>query len=465
MKFPRIMLAGLHSGCGKTTVTCALMKALKNRGMDVAPFKCGPDYIDPMFHRFVTGNISANLDSIFADQKTLTWILTSHGEKRDIGVMEGVMGYYDGQGVTAAGSAWDVAVKTKTPVILIARPSGTALSLAAMLKGYLTFKQPSMIAGVILNGIREGMYSFYRGMIEEQLDIPVLGFLPEEREVTLHSRHLGLVTAQELSDLSKKIERMGEMASATLDMDRILSIAKEAAELQTDPPERIRQILSDRRSGEGLRLAVARDPAFSFYYEDNLALLAALGVNCIPFSPMADEKLPEDIHGLYIGGGYPEIYAKQLSKNRSMRACIRKAVSEDNIPAIAECGGYMYLGRTLKDREGQQWAMCGSLPCDSEMTSKLGPFGYVEVELEKDCVLGKAGNRFIAHEFHYSRMRGEGNDLHMEKGNGKTWTGGHTSENLYGAYPHLYFYGAPELAAAFVGRMAEWKERKERSDR
>ena len=465
MKRPRVMLAGIQSGCGKTTVTCALMKALTDMGMDVGPFKCGPDYIDPMFHRAVTGNPSVNLDGVFTDEAMMTWLLASHGRDRSVSVIEGVMGYYDGQADTAVGSAWDVAVKTGTPVILIVRPAGAALSVAAMIKGYMAFRQPSMIAGLILNGIREGIYGFYKAMLERELGLPVLGFLPEDAQTVFAGRHLGLVTAGELEDLEEKIGRLGQTALKTLKIDSILDIARKAPDLPEKMPEPLLQALKRNEGKKTVRLAVAMDKAFSFYYTDNLRLLSRMGARILPFSPLSDGSLPEDIHGLYIGGGYPELYARSLAENASMRRAIRRAVTEEGLPVVAECGGYMYLAEYVKDKEGVRWPMCGAVPGECEMTGRLGPFGYVEVECGTDTVLGPAGTRFMAHEFHYSKMTGADGDFSMKKANGSGWRGGCGRKNLYAAYPHLYFPAALDAAVSFMDSMRDWRDRKERGKR
>lgn len=453
---PRLMFGGTGSGCGKTTVTAAVLQALTARKMKLAPYKCGPDYIDPMFHRQITGSPSINLDSVFLEPEKLRRIFTWHMKGKDMALIEGVMGYYDGQGGGSKGSSYHVASITKTPVVLVVRPEGTALSVAASVQGFKNFREDSMIQGVILNGVREGMYNFYRKLLEEEIGLKVYGFLPKDSKVSLESRHLGLVTAAEQERLSEKLSVLGELAEKYLDLDGLLALAK------TAEPMAARDAFDEISPVGYVRLAVAMDEAFCFYYEDNLELLRRLGAELVPFSPMRDAHLPENIQGIYLGGGYPELYAKRLSENERMKEEIRQA-AERRMPIIGECGGYMYLaesiqggnmqkGGTSDDRE-ELWPMVGIVPGKCRMTGKLGPFGYVTGTVRKDSLIGMAGETFMAHEFHYSVMDGGAKDFILSKSNGRGWSGGTAGEYLYAAYPHLYFYANPEIAENFVRAM------------
>lgn len=453
---PRLMFGGTGSGCGKTTVTAAVLQALTARKMKLAPYKCGPDYIDPMFHRQITGSPSINLDSVFLEPEKLRRIFTWHMKGKDMALIEGVMGYYDGQGGGSKGSSYHVASITKTPVVLVVRPEGTALSVAASVQGFKNFREDSMIQGVILNGVREGMYNFYRKLLEEEIGLKVYGFLPKDSKVSLESRHLGLVTAAEQERLSEKLSVLGELAEKYLDLDSLLALAK------TAEPMAARDAFDEIFPVGYVRLAVAMDEAFCFYYEDNLELLRRLGAELVPFSPMRDAHLPENIQGIYLGGGYPELYAKILSENERMKEEIRQA-AEGRMPIIGECGGYMYLAESIQDGNMQKggisdgreelWPMVGIVPGKCRMTGKLGPFGYVTGTGRKDSLIGMAGETFMAHEFHYSVMDGGTKDFILSKSNGRGWSGGTAGEYLYAAYPHLYFYANPEIAENFVRAM------------
>ena len=453
---PRLMFGGTGSGCGKTTVTAAVLQALTARKMKLAPYKCGPDYIDAMFHRQITRSPSINLDSVFLEPEKLRRIFTWHMKGKDMALIEGVMGYYDGQGGGSKGSSYHVASITKTPVVLVVRPEGTALSVAASVQGFKNFRENSMIQGVILNGVREGMYNFYRKLLEEETGLKVYGFLPKDSKVSLESRHLGLVTAAEQERLSEKLSVLGELAEKYLDMDGLLTLAK------TAEPMAARDAFDEISPVGYVRLAVAMDEAFCFYYEDNLELLRRLGAELVPFSPMRDAHLPENIQGIYLGGGYPELYAKRLSENERMKEEIRQAAKR-RMPIIGECGGYMYLAESIQggnmqkggtsDGREELWPMVGIVPGKCRMTGKLGPFGYVTGTGRKDSLIGMAGETFMAHEFHYSVMDGEAKDFILSKSNGRGWSGGTAGEYLYAAYPHLYFYANPEIAENFVRAM------------
>lgn len=453
---PRLMFGGTGSGCGKTTVTAAVLQALTARKMKLAPYKCGPDYIDAMFHRQITRSPSINLDSVFLEPEKLRRIFTWHMKGKDMALIEGVMGYYDGQANGSKGSSYHVASITKTPVVLVVRPEGTALSAAASVQGFKNFREDSMIQGVILNGVREGMYNFYRKLLEEETGLKVYGFLPKDSKVSLESRHLGLVTAAEQERLSEKLSALGELAEKYLDLDGLLALAK------TAEPMAVRDAFAEISPVGYVRLAVAMDEAFCFYYEDNLELLRRLGAELVPFSPMRDAHLPENIQGIYLGGGYPELYAKRLSENERMKEEIRQA-AERRVPIIGECGGYMYLAESIQDGNMQKggtsdgreelWPMVGIVPGKCRMTGKLGPFGYVTGTGRKDSLIGLAGETFMAHEFHYSVMDGGAKDFILSKSNGREWSGGTAGEYLYAAYPHLYFYANPEIAENFVRAM------------
>lgn len=439
---PRLLLAGTGSGCGKTTVTTALLRALQRRGVPLAAFKCGPDYIDPMFHTEALGVPSRNLDLFFVDEGEVRGQLARHIPTDGVGIIEGVMGFYDGvSGNTDTASAAHLARATDTPAVLIVRPRGQSLSLAAEICGFRDFA-PNTLAGVILNGVSTAMYPFYRA-IAEQAGLRVYGFLPPVPQAEIPDRHLGLVTAAEIGDLSDKLDRLADAAEQGLDLDGLLALAR------TAPPLADETALLTSVTDRPVRIAVAQDKAFCFYYADNFDVLRALGAELVPFSPLADEKLPEGIDGLYLGGGYPELHAAQLAENHTMRARIRAAVL-GGLPTIAECGGFLYLHRTLDDA-----AMAGVLDADAHLTKKMQPFGYVTLTARRDNLLCRAGERIRAHEFHYAVSSDAGRDFDAQKPNGRAWACVHATETLYAGFPHLYFRANPAFAEHFVRRCAQ----------
>ncbi|MCQ2555673.1 MAG: cobyrinate a,c-diamide synthase [Clostridia bacterium] len=383
----RVIIAGTNSGCGKTTVTCALLKALKNRGLDIGAFKCGPDYIDPMFHRKVIGLQSFNLDSYFYDDNTLKYLLSENGKDRDINIIEGVMGFYDGLGINSVeGSTYDVSEKLSSPVVLVLNGKGASLSILATLQGFLTLYRNN-IKGVIINSCTESTYRILASEIEKRFSVKALGFLPRISECSLESRHLGLVTADEVKDLDTKLKKLADTISETVDLQALLSIAEGAEALEYDE--------IDIPVMEKVRIGVPKDNAFSFYYQDNLNLLSRMGSELIYFSPLTDNHLPEDLDGLYIGGGYPELYKDTLSKNETLLKEIKEAILS-GLPIIAECGGFMYLSSSI---EGH--SMAGVFPAGSFNTGKLGRFGYIKMTAKVDSMIADSGDVSLGHEFHY----------------------------------------------------------------
>ena len=453
---PRLLFAGTGSGCGKTTVTSAVLRALQRRGEALTAFKCGPDYIDPMFHTAVLGIPSRNLDLFFVDEKEVRGQLARHVPAGGMGVIEGVMGFYDGvSGTSDTASAAHLARATDTPAVLIVRPRGQSLSLAAEIKGFRDFA-PNTLRGVILNGVSKAMYPFYKA-IAEQAGLTVYGCLPPVPAAEIPDRHLGLVTAQEIGCLQAKLDRLADAAEQGLDLDGLLALARSAPPLEdrSTPLARSAPPLEDRSTplapvtDRPVRIAVAQDRAFCFYYADNFDVLRALGAALVPFSPLADEKLPGGIDGLYLGGGYPELYAEQLAANRTMRESIRAAV-QGGLPTIAECGGFLYLHRTLDGAE-----MAGVIDADAHMTDKLQPFGYVTLTAGQDNLLCCAGGIIRAHEFHYAQSDDNGDTFRAEKPNGRAWDCVHATETLYAGFPHLYLRANPAFAQNFVRACAQ----------
>lgn len=446
---PRLVLAGTNSGCGKTTVTCAILQALVDRGLDVGAFKCGPDYIDPMFHSRIIGAKSANLDPFFFDDDILRALLAKNGGDRDISIIEGVMGFYDGRETASfEGSTYALARSTDSPVVLVVGARGAALSVLATIQGFLDFLPENHICGVILDRCSAGVYAALAGEIERRFSgrIRPLGYLPTMPECALESRHLGLVTAAEVEDLREKMQRLSHQAEKTLDLAGIVALANSAAPIEHRP-------LPFQRQAERVRIAVAQDRAFCFYYADSLEALRSLGAELVGFSPLCDAALPEDIHGLYLGGGYPELYAKTLSDNTAMRRAV-KAALEAGLPCIAECGGFMYLTEAIGE-----YPMVGYLPGRCFDTGKLTRFGYVRLRAQRDNMLCRAGDGIPAHEFHHWDCDDTGDGFIAEKPSGKSWRCVHATPTLYAGYPHFHFCAAPDFALRFYGACIKEKHR------
>lgn len=440
---PRVLLAGTNSGCGKTSVTCAILQALKNRNLKLGAFKCGPDYIDPMFHSRVLGVPCRNIDLHFFSEDTARYLLAKNSA--DLSILEGVMGYYDGVSMTSDGSSYAIAKATVTPAALIVNARGAAHSLLATISGFVNLYPDSGIRGVILNQCSPMLYPKLKELIGTHLNIRVLGYLPPMEGVTIESRHLGLITAEEIGDLQQKLDILGAQAEKSIDLDGLIALASEAPELQFTAPQ-----LPPK--GSPVRIAVAKDKAFCFYYADSLELLKELGAELVPFSPMMDASLPENIQGLYLGGGYPELYEETLSQNSSMRASIKEAL-EAGLPTIAECGGFLYLHDHL---EG--YPMVGFFRGEGTNTGKLRRFGYVTLTAQKDNLLCPAGRSFPAHEFHYFDVPNPGTDFAAVKANGTGWPCGYASSSHYAGFPHFHFYSDPTMAERFLNACRRFKE-------
>ena len=437
----RILIAGTNSGCGKTTVTCALLRSLKNRGLDVQSFKCGPDYIDPMFHREVIGVPARNLDPFFSTPDQLRCQLG--GGLGKLSVLEGVMGYYDGIGIDGRASTYEVAKSTDTPVILVVNVRGMYTSAGAILQGFRDFQPDSGVRGVIFNNASPMLYGDLR-KIAENAGLLSLGYLPRAEEATIGSRHLGLITAGEIADLQQRLDALGELAEKCLDIDGILALAAEGSPLPQ--PQAAVPIV------QGVRIAVARDRAFSFIYEENLRLLEELGCQLVYFSPLKDAHLPENIGGLYLPGGYPELYLEELSQN-GIKEEIRRAI-EGGLPTVAECGGFLYLHHTLDGAE-----MAGVIHGPAFRTEKLQRFGYVTLTAERDNLLCRAGESIRAHEFHYYDSADNGDGFTAAKPSGKrSWPCVHAGDTLYAGFPHLFFPANPAFAENFVRKAAPYVE-------
>ena len=446
---PRFMIAAPSSGTGKTTVTLALLSALKARGIGPVAFKCGPDYIDPMFHKAVLDIPSTNLDLFFTPPGIVRGLLAEHAGDGGVAVIEGVMGYYDGAGAGTDASSYELASVTETPVILTVSASGASLSTAATIRGFKDFRSDSRIAGVILNNCSKSLFELLRDALAGETGLPVLGYLPRLPDCAVESRHLGLVTAREIGGLREKLDRLGAAAEDCIDLDLLIDIADNAPQVSGSLPS-VKPL-----SAAKPRIAVAEDAAFCFYYADNLSLLERYGAELVPFSPLDDGALPDGVSGLYLGGGYPELYARRLSENTAMLESIRRAVS-GGLPTFAECGGFLYLHESLEDDGGVPYPMAGVVPGRGRKTSQLQRFGYVTLTARSDNLLCAAGESVPGHEFHYWDSTSAGGDVTAARPNDKSWPCVVATDTLFAGFPHLYFYGNPAFAENFVRAAAAY---------
>ena len=431
----QFLLAAPRSGSGKTTMTCALLMALKRRGCAPCAFKSGPDYIDPMFHRAVLGVESRNLDLFFSAPETVRTLYAKGAAGHGAAVCEGAMGFYDGLGgVSDRASAWHLADTLGLPVLLVAEPKGQSLTLAAELNGLVNFRTPSHIAGILLNNCTARMHALLAPMLEKETGLPVLGFLPKLPEAVIGSRHLGLYTAAEVENLQQKLALLADAAEEHIDWPRLLALCEKEppalpARAET-PPARV-------------RIAVAQDEAFCFTYAETLEAFRDAGAEVVFFSPLRDTALPENIGGLYLPGGYPELHARELSENTSLLREIKRKI-ESGLPTAAECGGFLYLGQSLTDAEGQSWPMVGVLPGEAKDAGRLVRFGYAALSADSDSMLFRAGESFPIHEFHHWDSTANGVALAAKKPvGGAEWRCGFVNEHFYAGFPHLYWAGTP----------------------
>lgn len=470
-KIRRIMIAAPKSGSGKTTITCGLLHIFKEDGEDISSCKCGPDYIDPMFHREVLEVPSRNLDTFFTGEDGTRKLFLKDRREGELVVMEGVMGLYDGLGgIREEGSSYHLAKVTQTPIILVVDAKGMGRSVIPLIAGFLAYDKAQLIRGVIFNRMSAAYYEILKPLAEEELGIAVLGYFPENKKLQIAGRHLGLCMPGELEDLQGQIRMAAERLRETTDISKLLQIAEGAESLEEETE--VEDSGSERKqsddtaekpdtteNGEAMhpRIAVARDEAFCFYYEENLRLLEQAGAEPVYFSPLHDNALPENIHGLLLGGGYPELYAGQLSENDAMRTAIREAVA-DGLPTVAECGGFLYLHTTLTDREGHSYPMAGVLSGKCFDTGHLVRFGYIELEENSGHFMPR-GSRIRAHEFHYYDSEDNGTDCVASKpATGRNYPCIHVGENHWYGFPHLYYPSCPEFAKRFVEKAKKFSK-------
>ncbi len=447
MKTARIVVAAAASGAGKTSFTVGLLGALAARGISPAAFKVGPDYLDTGLHAAVTGRPSRNLDPFLMGKKALLRTLAKATEGLDLAVIEGVMGYLDGMECGSSTSC--VALLTASPVLLLVDASASAESAGAVALGFVRARRPNLIRGVVLNRIAgPEHYQAARHAVERLSGIPVLGFLPSDPVLALPERHLGLLSPADNPGFAASAAALAEAVESHVDIDTVIAIAQRARRLpggrlpggRRSPPAPKPSLAPFGRPEGRLPVAIARDEAFSFYYEDNFDAMRATGLEPVFFSPMRDRGLPAGIAGLYLGGGYPELHAEPLSTNLGMKESLRKAASA-KLPILAECGGWLYLLDSFEDGEGRRWPMCGILSGKAIMGKRLADLGYRETRTPMASILGPAGTVLRGHVFHFART--EGADAGVQG-------------NIYASWLHMHFAGNPAALAGFALSCQAW---------
>lgn len=448
----RIMFSAPNSGCGKTTITAAVLMALKKSGLSVMSFKCGPDYIDPMFHSRITQK-KCNLDLFMSDENTVKLLFSENSKNCDFALIEGAMGYYDGLGgSTAKASAYETAVALNTDTVLIVDGKGSGISLAAVIMGMKNFRKNSRIKGVIINRVSKSVYMMLKKCIESETDIEVLGYMPEMKNLCFESRYLGLMTPENINDIDLKIDKLSDIAAECIDLEKLKKIAYNTEQI-------LYKDINISKLDENVTIACAKDSAFNFYYEENIDVLKKMGAEIKFFSPLKDEKVPENADGILIGGGYPELYAKDLSENHNTIKSINIAADE-NMPIIAECGGYMYICKCIEN--SGNFNMANIFDIDVWKTEKLSRFGYINLTAMNDSLFGEKGTVLRGHEFHYFDSSDNGAGFSAVKPiSGKTWYCGHLSEYIYAGFPHLYFYSNIDAVYCFMKKCLEYKRRKD----
>ena len=458
------MIAAPKSGSGKTMITCALLQLLKDSGKNVSSYKCGPDYIDPMFHQKVLGVPSKNLDTFFTDEKTTVQLFLDKRADGDFAVLEGVMGLYDGLGgIYEQGSSYHLAKVTQTPIILVVDAKGMGKSVLALIAGFLQYDTQHLIKGVLLNRMSKGYYDIIKPLIEKELSVKVVGYFPEQKDIGFSSRHLGLVMPDELADIKEQLDELAGRLKKTIDLDMLLDIAVEAEEITKTTNTEQMQIQNQNNT---VNIAVAMDEAFCFYYEDNLRLLEKCGAKLQYFSPLHDTSLPKDCDALLLGGGYPELYAKELSENLSMRNSIKTAF-KTGLPTVAECGGFMYLHTYIhniceEDADAQNYVfgMTGALDSECHFKGKLVRFGYIELA-EKHSNFLPPNEKIKAHEFHYYDSTDNGADCIATKpATGRSYDCVISHDNYWLGFPHLYYPSNPHFAESLVRKAYEYRRNK-----
>lgn len=462
-----IMISAPQSGSGKTIITCALLRAFKKKGVNICAFKCGPDYIDPMFHKRCIGVPSENLDAYFIDKSEL---VNTYDEIMDIhnsefAIVEGAMGLFDGLGgISEEASAYGVAGSIGLPIVLVIDVRGMGRSVIPLISGFMSYDKDKLIRGVILNKITEGFYNQIKPVIEEELHIRVYGYFANQEQTLLVSRHLGLVMPDEISDIEYKLDLAADNISKTVDMDALLEIysdlhfadahATRDEAITVDREKKKKYLDISDNCDDSPVIAVARDEAFCFYYEENLRWLRRAGARLVYFSPLSDSRLPDGASGILLGGGYPELYADKLSQNISIRSDILDRI-KSGMPTVAECGGFMYLHNSMETKEHNKYEMVGAIDAEVSYTGHLVRFGYIELsDIDKHWI---CEGSIKGHEFHYYDSTDNGAGCCIKKPvSNRSWKGIHTDENMFVGFPHLYYGSCPEFAYNFVKKCSDY---------
>lgn len=451
----RVVIAGTGSGVGKTTLTIGLMSALRKKGLTVQGFKCGPDYIDPSYHTAVTNRVSRNLDSWMLAKETVLDIFTHGSKGADISIMEGVMGFYDGKNSkTNEGSTAEISMITQSPVLLVVNCASMARSAAAIVKGFQLLSEGPNIVGVIANKVgSEGHFKLVKMAIEQECDVPVIGYLKRELDIEIPERHLGLIPSIQRGELDSFFDKLGELVLETIDIEQLLTLAQ-AGPIDTN----VTSSLFDNKKESSVKIAVAKDAAFNFYYPENLEILEAHGAEIVYFSPLANEPLPEHIDGLYIGGGFPEEFAKELSEGHTARLSIKHAI-EQGLPTLAECGGFMYLTDSIETTDNDRYDMVGIISGKVKMHSKRVALGYREISGRKNNFLISGQQKARGHEFHYSTFEADIEIQHAyeTKGMRGTKLEGCLIHHLVAGYTHFHFASCVEMVENWIAFCKEIK--------
>ncbi|MFX3623855.1 MAG: cobyrinate a,c-diamide synthase [Ectobacillus sp.] len=449
----RLVIAGTGSGVGKTTLTIGLMSALRKKGYTVQGFKCGPDYIDPTYHTAVTGRVSRNVDSWMLHHEMVKEIVKQGSRGADISIIEGVMGLFDGKNpMNNDGTTAEISMITKSPVVLVVNCASMARSAAAIVKGFQVFLEETNIVGVIANRVgSEGHFKIVKTAIEQECGIPVLGYVKRNDDIAIPERHLGLIPSVERGELDSFFDQLGNLVLETVDVEKLYELAQA-------PPLEITESQFGRKKETAVRIAVARDAAFNFYYQENLEMLGLYGAELVEFSPLQGEILPGHVDGLYIGGGFPEEFAKELMQQTKVKQSIKTAI-ENGLPTLAECGGFMFLTEWLETTDGKRYEMAGVIPGTVKMQTKLAALGYREAT-------GAAGNFLLdgnvkarGHEFHYSTFhpRTEIQHAYQTKGLHGIKQEGYMKGNLIAGYTHFHFGSCPEMVENWIRQCKEMK--------
>ncbi|WP_028403302.1 cobyrinate a,c-diamide synthase [Ectobacillus panaciterrae] len=453
MSSRRLVIAGTGSGVGKTTLTIGLMSALRKKGYNVQGFKCGPDYIDPTYHTAVTGRISRNVDSWMLNHEMVKEIVNRGSEGADISIIEGVMGFFDGKNPTNNdGTTAEISMITKSPVVLVVNCASMARSAAAIVKGFQAFLAETNIVGVIANRVgSEGHFKIVKTAIEQECGIPVLGYLKRDNHIAIPERHLGLIPSVERGELDSFFDQLGDLVLETIDVDRLYELAQA-------PALEIKESQFKKRAAQTVRIAVARDAAFNFYYQENLEMLEAYGAELVEFSPLRGEVLPDHVDGLYIGGGFPEEFAEELAQQTEVKRSIQTAI-ENGLPTLAECGGFMFLTEAIETTHDKQYEMVGIIPGKVKMQTKLAALGYREVTGEAGNFLLDGNVKAKGHEFHYSTFhpKTEVQHAYQTKGMRGTKQEGYMKGNLIAGYTHFHFGSCPEMVENWIKQCKEIK--------